>query len=53
MIRRHFDGIVGATLERRTIGAPLLEHGGNDVDLLAIEDCAQSFAVEPGAGGAR
>jgi hypothetical protein len=41
---------IGATLQ--DIGAPLLEHAGNDVDLLAIEDGAQSFAVEPGAGGA-
>src|SRR5215472_6835889 len=34
------------------IGAPLLEHGGDDTDLLAIEDCAQMLAIKPGAGGA-
>jgi hypothetical protein len=27
------------------IGTPLLGHGGNDVDLLAVEDCAQLFAI--------
>ena len=46
----------GNLLHRRHLGAehigtPPFEHGGNDVDLLAIEDGAQSFAVEPGAGG--
>ena len=34
------------------IGAPLPEHGGNDIDLLAVEDVAQVLAVEPGASGA-
>ena len=34
------------------VGAPALEHGGHDVDLLAIEDLAQLLAVEPGARGA-
>ena len=43
----------GDVLHRRDlgaqdIGAPLLEHGGDDVDLLAVEDGAQAFAVEPG-----
>ena len=47
----------GDVLHRRDlgaqdIGAPVLEHGGDDVDLLAVEDGAQAFAVEPGAGGA-
>jgi hypothetical protein len=46
----------GDVLHRRhlgaqNIGAPLLEHGGDDVDLLAVEDGAQAFAVEPSAGG--
>jgi hypothetical protein len=45
--RRHLPAL-GA----QDIGAPLLEHAGNDVDLLAIEDGTQSFAGEPGAGGA-
>src|SRR6516165_1321700 len=39
-------------LGAQDVCAPLLEHGGDDVDLLAIEDSAQAFAVEPGAGGA-
>jgi len=39
-------------LGAQNIGAPLLEHGGDDVDLLAVEDGTQSFAVKPGAGGA-
>src|SRR6516164_5977161 len=39
-------------LGAQDVCAPLLEHGGDDVDLLAIEDGAQAFAVEPGAGGA-
>ena len=34
------------------IGAPLPEHGGDDIDLLAVEDGAQMFAIDPGAGGA-
>src|SRR5215469_7600935 len=34
------------------VGATLLEHGGDDIDLLAVEDGSQSFPVEPGAGGA-
>ena len=42
--RRHFGA--------QDIGASLLEHSGDDVDLLAVENGAQSFAVEPGAGGA-
>ena len=39
-------------LGAQNIGAPLLEHGGDDVDLLAVEDVAQVLAVEPGASGA-
>jgi hypothetical protein len=34
------------------IGAPLSEHGGDEIDLLAVEDLAQLLAIEPGAGGA-
>ena len=34
------------------VGAPLFEHGGDDVDLLAIEDVAQLLAIEPGAHSA-
>ena len=37
-------------LGAQDIGAPLPEHGDDDVDLLAVEDGAQVFAVEPGAG---
>src|SRR6266481_9976968 len=35
-------------LGAQNIGAPLLEHGGDDVDLLAFEDFAQMLAIEPG-----
>jgi hypothetical protein len=38
-------------LGAQDICAPLFEHGGDDIDLLAIEDAAQAFAVEPGTGG--
>src|SRR5215467_13564294 len=30
------------------VGAPLLEHGADDVALLAVEDVAQMLAIEPG-----
>lgn len=33
-------------------GAPVLERGAHDVDLLAIEDLAQLLLVDPGSGGA-
>jgi hypothetical protein len=39
-------------LGAQDVGAPLLEHGGGDVDLPAVEDFAQMLAIEPGAGGA-
>ena len=47
----------GDVLHRRNLGAqdvgtPLLEHGGDDVDLLAVEDFAQMLAIEPCAGRA-
>ena len=34
------------------VGAPLIEHVGNNPDLLAVEDLPQLFAVEPGPRGA-
>lgn len=34
------------------VGAPLLGHCGNDVDLLAPKDVAQFRAIPPGTGGA-
>ena len=30
------------------VGTPLPEHGGDDIDLLAVEDFTQMFATEPG-----
>ena len=33
-------------------GAPVLQHGAHDVDLLALEDLAQLLLVDPGARGA-
>src|SRR5438045_7714739 len=33
-------------------GAPVLERGANDIDLLALEDLAQLFLVEPGTSRA-
>ena len=46
------DLLHGLDLGAHDIGAPLSQHGGNDVELPAIEDIAQLFAIEPGAGGA-
>ena len=46
------DFLHGLDLGAHDIGAPLREHGRDDVDLLAIEDVAQLFAIEPGARGA-
>src|SRR5437762_3953687 len=34
-------------------GAPVLEHGAHDIDLLALQDLAQPLLVEPGAGRAQ
>ena len=47
----------GDVLHRRDLGpqdvcAPLLEHGGDDVDLLTVKNFAQMFAIEPCAGRA-
>lgn len=36
-------------LEAHDVGAPLGKHGGDDVDLFALEDFTQLFLVEPGA----
>src|SRR3954465_5585166 len=38
---------MGSTLDRMTLLHPLSEHAGYDIDLLAIEDVAQLFAIEP------
>ena len=46
------DLLHGLDLGAPDIGAPLLEHGGDDIDLLAVEDGSQSFPIEAGAGGA-
>src|SRR5215475_11106621 len=45
------DLLHGLDLGSHDIGAPLSEHRGNDVELLAIEDVAQLLAIEPSAGG--
>src|SRR6202167_1341328 len=34
------------------VGAPLPQHLGDDMDLLALENLAQLLAIQPGAGGA-
>jgi hypothetical protein len=39
------DLLHGLDLGAHDIGAPLREHGGDDIDLLAIEDIAQLFAI--------
>src|ERR1700758_5382641 len=39
-------------LGAQDIGAPLFQHGGYDVDLLAIENVTQLLAIEPCARGA-
>lgn len=46
-------GYVLHALDLRThdVGAPLLEHGGDDVDLLAAGDLAQMLAIEPAPRG--
>ena len=46
------DLLHGLDLGAHDVGAPLSQHGGNDVELPAVEDIAQLFAIEPGAGGA-
>ena len=46
------DVLHGLDLRSHHVGAPLAEHGGDDVDLLAAEDLTQMLAIEPGARGA-
>ena len=41
------DLLHGLDLGAHDVATPLSEHGGYDVDLLAIEDVAQLFAIEP------
>ncbi len=36
-------------LEAHDAYTPVFEHGAHDVDLLARQDCAQPFLVNPGA----
>jgi Bacterial extracellular solute-binding proteins, family 3 len=43
------DILHGIDLGPQDVGAPLLEHGGDDIDLLAIKDVAQLLAIEPRA----
>src|SRR5215831_13722493 len=46
------DLLHGLDLGAHDVGAPLSQHGGNDVELPAVEDIAQLLAIEPGAGSA-
>src|SRR5436190_9354411 len=46
------DLLHGLDLGAHDVGAPLSQHGGNDVELPAVEDIAQLFAIEPGASSA-
>ena len=53
MVEDHLGDLFhGLDLGALHVGAPALEHGGYDIDLLAVENVAQLLAVEPGAGGA-
>jgi hypothetical protein len=47
------DLLHGLDLRAHDVGAPLSQHGGNDVELPAVEDIAQLFAIEPGARAVR
>ena len=38
-------------LRAHDVGAPLPQHLGDDMDLLAFENLAQLLAIQPGAGG--
>ena len=46
------DLLHGLDLGAHDVGGPPRQQGGNDVDLPTVEDIAQLFAIEPGAGGA-
>jgi hypothetical protein len=46
------DLLHGLDLEAHDVDAPLSQHCGNDVELLAVEYIAQLLAIEPSAGGA-
>jgi hypothetical protein len=46
------DVLHGVDLGAQHIGAPLFQHGGYDVNLLAIENVTQLLSIEPGARGA-
>ena len=53
MVEDHLGDLLhGLDFGAPHIGAPALEHGGYNIDLLAVKDVAQLLAVEPGAGGA-
>jgi hypothetical protein len=44
------DFLHGLDLRARDVGAPLTEHGRNDVVLLAQQDTAQLFSIKPSTG---
>jgi hypothetical protein len=46
------DVLHGVDVGARHIGAPLFQHGGYDVNLLAIENVTQLLSIEPGARSA-
>lgn len=53
MLADHARGLLHwLDLGSHNVRAPLLEHCGNDVDLLALEDVAQMLAIQPGTGSA-
>lgn len=53
MLADHAGNLLhGFDLGAHHVDTPLLEHLGDDVDLLAIEDVTQLLAIEPGLGGA-
>src|SRR3984893_4987058 len=46
------DILHGLDLGAHDVGAPLVQHLGDDVDLFALENVAQLFSVKPGSRGA-
>jgi len=53
VVSDHLDDLLHwLDLGAHDLGAPLPKHGGDDVDLFAIEDLEQLFAIDPGLGGA-